>query len=151
MRILVTGGTGVVGTGTVTELLRRGHTVVLVSRHAGADAQQWPPGVVARVCDVTDAPRLHGAADGCDVVLHMAGIVAESPPDSTFEKVNVQGTKNLLIEAERAGVKRFVFVSSLGAENGESGYHRSKREAELAVRGFRGAWTICRPGNVCGP
>jgi nucleoside-diphosphate-sugar epimerase len=151
MRILVTGGTGVVGTGTVTELLRRGHTVILVSRHAGADAQQWPPGVVARECDVTDAAGLRGAADGCDVVLHMAGIVAESPPDSTFENVNVQGTKNLLVEAERAGVKRFVFVSSLGAENGESGYHRSKREGEQAVRGFRGAWTICRPGNVYGP
>jgi nucleoside-diphosphate-sugar epimerase len=151
MRILVTGGTGVVGTGTVTELLRRRHTVVLVSRHAGTDAQQWPPGVVARACDVTDVARLRGAADGCDAVLHMAGIVIERPPDATFANVNVQGTKNILDEAKRADVKRFVFVSSLGADSGKSGYHRSKREAELAVRSFRGAWTICRPGNVYGP
>jgi NADH dehydrogenase len=151
MRILVTGGTGVVGTGTVTELLRRGHTVVLVSRHAAADARQWPSGVIARACDVTDAARLRGAAEGCDAVLHMAGIVEEEPPETTFDTINVQGTKHMLAEAARAGVKRFVFVSSLGADSGESGYHRSKRQAEDAVRSFDGAWTICRPGNVYGP
>ena len=151
MRILVTGGTGVVGTGTVTELLRRGHAVVLVSRHADDDARQWPAGVVARSSDVTDGARLRGTAEGCDAVLHMAGIVAEGPPDVTFATINVEGTKHILAEAERAGVKRFVFVSSLGAPRGESGYHRSKREAEAAVRSFRGAWTICRPGNVYGP
>ncbi len=151
MKILVTGGTGVVGTGTVTELLRRGHTVVLVSRHAADDARQWPSGVIARECDVTDAARLRGAAEGCDAVLHMAGIVEEAPPEITFDKINVQGTKHMLAEAARAGVKRFVYVSSLGAESGASGYHRSKRDAEAIVRGFGGAWTICRPGNVYGP
>ncbi|MEO5816504.1 MAG: NAD-dependent epimerase/dehydratase family protein [Gemmatimonadaceae bacterium] len=151
MRILVTGGTGVVGTGTVTELLRRGHTVVLVSRHATDDARQWPDGVIARVCDVTNPTGLRGAADGCDAVLHMAGIVEEAPPETTFDKINVEGTKHILAEAKRAGVKRFVFVSSLGADRGESGYHRSKRAAEEIVRDFDGAWTICRPGNVYGP
>lgn len=151
MRILVTGGTGVVGTGTVTELLRREHTVVLVSRHAEDDAKQWPSGVVARDCDVTNAAGLRGAADGCDAVLHMAGIVEEAPPETTFDKINVEGTQHILAEAKRAGVPRFVFVSSLGADVGESGYHRSKRKAEDAVRSFDGAWTICRPGNVYGP
>jgi nucleoside-diphosphate-sugar epimerase len=151
MRILVTGGTGVVGTGTVTELLRRGHTVVLVSRHAVDDARQWPDGVIARVCDVTDPAGLRGAADGCDAVLHMAGIVEEAPPETTFDTINVDGTKHILAEAKRAGVKRFVFVSSLGADTGASGYHRSKRAAEEIVRSFDGAWTICRPGNVYGP
>ncbi len=84
-------------------------------------------------------------------MLHLAGIVTEDPPDVTFATINVEGTKHILAEAERAGVKRFVFVSSLGAPRGESGYHRSKREAEAAVRSFRGAWTIGRPGNVYGP
>lgn len=151
MRILVTGGTGVVGTGTVTELLRRGHSVVLASRHANDDVRQWANGVTARVCDVTDVGELHGAADACDAVLHMAGIVEEAPPETTFEKVNVEGTKYMLAEATRAGVDRFVYVSSLGAETGESGYHRSKCDAEALVRRFDGSWTICRPGNVYGP
>jgi len=81
----------------------------------------------------------------------MAGIVEEAPPETTFEKINVEGTKHMLAEAKRAVVKRFVFVSSLGADSGESAYHRSKRDAEVLVRDFDGAWTICRPGNVYGP
>jgi NADH dehydrogenase len=151
MRVLVTGGTGVVGTGVVTELLKRDHTVVLLSRHANDDARQWDSGVTPRIGDVTDATSLHGAADGCDAVLHAAGIVEEVPPDTTFARVNVEGTTHLLAEAERAHVPRFVYVSSLGAPAGQSGYHKSKCEAENAVRRFHGAWTICRPGNVYGP
>jgi uncharacterized protein YbjT (DUF2867 family) len=151
MRILVTGGSGVVGAGTVTELLRRGHTVRLLARHARDDARQWPSGVTPVVGDVADARSIRGAADECDAVLHVAGIVEESPPTVTFKHVNVDGTANIRAEAERAAVRRFVFVSSLGAPEGASDYHRSKREAERIVEGFDGNWTICRPGNVYGP
>lgn len=151
MRILVTGGSGVVGTGTVTELLKRGHTVRLLSRHADEDARQWATGVTPVIGDVADAGSLRGAADGCDAVLHVAGIVDESPPKTTFERVNVQGTANIVVEAERAGAQRLVFVSSLGAPTGASPYHASKRAAERAVEAFNGNWTICRPGNVYGP
>ncbi len=150
MKILVTGGTGVVGTGTVTELLARGHTVVLVSRHATDDARQWPAGVAAHEGDVARAASLRAAAEGCDVVLHMVGIVDESD-DATFADVNVGGTANLLAETKRAQVHRFIFVSSLGAPTGESGYHASKRQAEALVRKFDGQWVITRPGNVYGP
>jgi NADH dehydrogenase len=151
MRILVTGGSGVVGVGTVTELLKRGHEVRLLARHATDDARQWQSGVTPIVGDVSDVASIRGAADGCDAVLHVAGIVEESPPKVTFRRVNVEGTANIVAEAERAGVGRFVFVSSLGAQEGESEYHRSKREAERLVERFAGNWTICRPGNVYGP
>jgi uncharacterized protein YbjT (DUF2867 family) len=150
MKILVTGGTGVVGTGTVTELLKRGHHVVLLSRHAATDARQWPSGVEARQGDVSDAASIRGASTGCDVILHMVGIVDETD-DATFAGVNVGGTANILAETERAGVRRFVFVSSLGAADGKSAYHASKRDAEALVRRFRGQWVIVRPGNVYGP
>jgi NADH dehydrogenase len=151
MHILVTGGSGVVGVGTVTELLKRGHEVRLLARHAKDDARQWPGGVTPIVGDVSDVASIRGAADGCDAVLHVAGIVEESPPQVTFRRVNVEGTANVVAEAERAGVPRLVFVSSLGAEQGESEYHRSKREAERLVERFAGNWTVCRPGNVYGP
>ena len=151
MRILVTGGSGVVGVGTVTELLKRGHEVRLLARHAKDDARQWPSGVTPIAGDVSDVASIRGAADGCDAVMHVAGIVEESPPKVTFRRVNVEGTANIVAEAERAGVRRFVFVSSLGAQEGESDYHRSKREAERIVERFAGNWTICRPGNVYGP
>ncbi len=152
MRVLVTGGTGLVGKSAVDHLLRRGHTVRLLSRHADQDSRQWSEGVEPRTADMSDAGSLRGAADGCGAVLHVAGIVDESPPELTFQAVNVDGTRRLVEEARRAGVRRFVYVSSLGADHGESGYHRSKKAAEEVVRAeFPGDWLICRPGNVYGP
>ncbi|HEX2724028.1 MAG TPA: NAD-dependent epimerase/dehydratase family protein, partial [Gemmatimonadaceae bacterium] len=150
MKVLVTGGTGVVGEAVVTELCKRGHQVRLLSRNALHDFEQWES-VEAWPASVTDAEKLRGSADGCDVVLHVAGIVAESPPESTFEGVNVGGTRNMIREAERARVGRFIYISSLGADRGESPYHRSKREAEKLVDRFQGGWIILRPGNVYGP
>lgn len=151
MRVLVTGGTGVVGTAAVRSLVASGHEVRLFSRNAERDVERWPKGVEAWPGSVDDAGSLRGSMDGCDVVLHVAGIVAEEPPEITFQRVNVDGTQNLLREAERAGIGRFVYVSSLGADRGKSDYHRSKRAAEELVKQFRGGWLILRPGNVYGP
>jgi uncharacterized protein YbjT (DUF2867 family) len=150
MKILVTGGTGVVGTPTVDALLRRGHTVRLFSRNADRDARLWERGVEAWPGSVGSNEDVRGAADGCDAVLHVAGIVDEVPPDATFENVNVRGTRRMVAEAERAGARRFVYVSSLGADRGDSGYHRSKRAGEQITRDFRGDWLVLRPGNVYG-
>lgn len=151
MRVLVTGGTGVVGTSAVTALLQRGHSVRLLSRHASEDVEQWSQGVHPWPGDVASAASLAGASDDCDAVLHLAAIIEEDPPASTFARVNVEGTRNILREAERAGVARFVYVSSLGAERGSSGYQRSKKEGEALVRAFGGDWRIVRPGAVYGP
>lgn len=150
MKVLVTGGTGVIGESVLAELLRRKHRVRLLSRHARRDAAEWPDGVEPLPGDVARAESVSGAAEGCDAVVHIAGILAESD-DRTFEGVNVGGTQNVLDEATRAGVRRVVFVSSLGADRGASAYHVSKRDAEQLVRGFRREWVICRPGNVYGP
>lgn len=150
MKILVTGGTGVIGEGAIPELVGRGHGVRLLSRHANEDAKQWE-GVEAFEGNVADADSIRGAADGCDAILHIAGIVAENPPEVTFASVNVGGTRNIIDEANRANVQRLVCVSSLGADIGESDYHRSKREAEQLVRSSGLQWTIVRPGNVYGP
>ncbi|HEY0997098.1 MAG TPA: NAD-dependent epimerase/dehydratase family protein [Gemmatimonadaceae bacterium] len=151
MQVLVTGGTGVVGTGTVTALVRHGHRVRLLARHAREGARQWPDGVEPRPGDVADPSRVNGCAEGCEVVLHLAAIVEEEPPHRTFERVNVEGTRNILEEAKRAGVKRFVYVSSLGADRGDSPYHQSKRAAEALVRDSGLDWVIVRPGSVYGP
>src|SRR5687768_3899943 len=151
MKVLVTGGTGVVGIGTVTALVRNGHDVRLVSRHAERDARRWPEGVEDWPGDIANADSICGAADGCDAVVHLVAVVDESPPETTFDRVNVQGTRNIVREAERAGVPRFLFVSSLGCERGSSAYHQSKRAGEKIVGGFDGEWLIVRPGSVYGP
>ena len=150
MRILVTGGTGVVGKSTVTALLQRGHVVQLLSRRAARDVERWAHGVNAVDGNVADASTIAGAADGCDAVLHLTAVVDEHG-NQTFERVNVEGTRNVVREAERAGVRKFVYVSSLGAERGESAYHKSKRAGEAIVRQFKGDWTVVRPGSVYGP
>ena len=113
MKVLVTGGTGVVGKAAVDCLLHAGHTVRLLSRHADADARQWKAGVEPHTGDVGSESAILGAADGCDAVLHVAGIVSESPPDVTFQTVNVDGTRRLCREAVPVGVMRLIFGSSL--------------------------------------
>ncbi|HEX8174995.1 MAG TPA: NAD-dependent epimerase/dehydratase family protein [Pyrinomonadaceae bacterium] len=151
MKVLVTGGTGVIGEGTIPALLKAGHDVRLLSRGAGKDAEEWPEGVEPFAADVSDERGLSGAAEGCDAVVHITGIVNESPPEVTFERINVEGTRKVLREAERAGVGRFVFISSLGADRGRSAYHQSKLQAEEIVKKAKCEWLILRPGGVYGP
>lgn len=152
LRALVTGGSGVIGKALIPGLLDAGYQVRLLGRSAERTVADWPERAVEPwSANVADPKSLEGAADGSDVVIHAAGIVAESSADATFRKVNVEGTANMVREAERGGVGWFIYLSSLGADRGSSGYHRSKREAESLVEGFRGAWTILRPGNVYGP
>lgn len=138
------------GRATVDALLARGHEVRLFSRNAEDDVREWTHRVEAYPGDVSNEVEVRGAADGCEAVVHLTAIVAESPPESTFEKVNVGGTREIVREAERAGVRRFVYVSSLGADRGESPYHRSKLRGEEVARTFDGKWIVVRCGNVYG-
>lgn len=152
MKILVTGGTGVIGTAAVSSLLAAGHSIRLLSRHADEEVSAFPGHVESFAADLGDAKRLRAATSGCETVLHIAGILSEEPPELTYERINVRGTEALL----RAGEQEpnppfFIYISSLGAERGKSAYHASKRQAEELVRGYRGPWTILRPGSVYGP
>jgi uncharacterized protein YbjT (DUF2867 family) len=151
MNVLVTGGTGVVGSALVRELHRRGHSVRVLSRSAREAALWWPSDIEAFDGDVSDERSLRGAGDGCQVIIHAAGIVAEDPPERTFQRVNIDGTRYVILEGERSGVERVVFVSSLGADRGQSAYHKSKLVGEDVVRAFTGDWVIVRPGAVYGP
>src|SRR5690606_31919937 len=96
MKILVTGGTGVIGNGAIPALLRAGHQVRLLTRHASRDVRGFPEGVEAFEADLANPEELTSGAEGCDVVVHIAGIVDESPPEVTFQNVNVDGTRHML-------------------------------------------------------
>lgn len=139
-----------VGPPTVAELIRRGHTVRLLSRHATGESRQWPSGVEAVDGSVADADSLRGAADGCAAVVHMAAVVSETDR-ATFQQVNVEGTRNVVREAERAGAVRLVYISSLGADRGASEYHKSKREGEIIALGSSLDTSVLRLANVYGP
>ena len=149
MKILITGGTGVIGNAVVEALSKRGHALRILSRHA--DNSDKTDNLEYWKASVTDAAALAGAAADCDVVLHIAGIAAEAPPDITFESVNVEGTRNVVREADINAVRRLIYVSSFGADFGKSDYHKSKLQAEMIAREFPRDVVILRPGNIYGP
>lgn len=140
-----------IGEAAVRALYRHGHTVRVLSRHAGRDQPRWPEGVDGWAGDVADEKTIRGAGADCDAVLHIAGIAAEKPPRRTFQAVNIDGTRYVVLEAERANIRKIIYVSSLGADRGQSAYHKSKCVAEDVVRSFTRDWVILRPGAVYGP
>jgi NADH dehydrogenase len=97
-----------------------------------------------------DKVALAGAFEGCDAVAHCAGINRELG-DQTYAAVHVQGTRNVLRAAERAGVARLAHVSFLRARPGcGSRYHESKWAAEEDVRASNLEWTVLKPGMMFG-
>lgn len=89
--------------------------------------------------------------DGADAVVHVAGVI-NAPDREGFHNGNVGGTANVLASARKAGVRRFVHVSSLSAREPElSHYGASKAHSEDLVRASGLDWAIVRPPAVYGP
>ncbi len=108
-RVLVTGGSGLLGRFVVDELAARCDVAVL-------DLEPPRQAVPYHPVDVLDLDALHGALRGRDAVVHLAGIDAGNPfPDKTYFETNVQGTWNVLHAAQAAGVERVVVASSIAA------------------------------------
>jgi uncharacterized protein YbjT (DUF2867 family) len=152
MTVLVTGANGFVGRHVVRELLGRDIAVrALVRSRAGADALAGLECDLA-TGDVTRPERLATAVAGCDAVVHLVAIIAGRP--SQFERVIAGGTENLVAAARAAGVRRFVYVSAIGASDPASPdvpYFRAKTAAEAKVVASGLPHTILRPTFVFGP
>jgi UDP-glucose 4-epimerase len=145
--IAITGATGFVGQAVVEEACRRGVPLRALARREqpACDGVEWLRG------DLADRAALARLVAGAEAVLHVAGVV-NTPDPTGFHLGNVTGTEALIEAAEAAGIKRFVFVSSLAArEPGLSKYGQSKRHAEEAVQTSGLDWTIVRPPAIYGP
>ncbi|MEO7367293.1 MAG: NAD-dependent epimerase/dehydratase family protein [Gemmatimonadaceae bacterium] len=150
-RILVTGATGFIG-GHLCDALALGETeVVALTRRAGAVAPNG--GRVAVVNDLLDRAQVRRALEGVNSVVHLAARVHSRPegiadPSSECRRINVDGTAALIDESVNAGVKTFVYISSVKAVADASetiltaatlaeptdAYGASKLEAERHVR-----------------
>ncbi len=116
MKTLVTGGSGHVGANLVRELLARGVEVKAMYR-PGSNNRALDGLDLERVeADLRDPPSLDRAVSGCDRIYHVAAFISlRTGARQELYDTNIVGTRNLLLAAERAGVRRTVFCSSLGA------------------------------------
>lgn len=147
-RIAITGATGFVGSNVLQALA--GRQLRLLVRDASASAHLANANVELVEGDVTDPASLHGAFDGCGSVLHLVAIIEERD-GMTFDRNIRQGTRNVLNEANSAGVRRFFLMSALGAQNTPGfPYHQAKWRAEQAVKSSGLDWTIFRPSIIYG-
>ncbi|QLC33046.1 complex I NDUFA9 subunit family protein [Halarchaeum sp. CBA1220] len=152
MKVLVTGGTGFIGTHLCRELVERGHDVTALARTPNDDGV--PEGVEAVTGDVTAYDSMEGAFEGQDAVVHLVALSPLFKPkggDERHFEVHLQGTENVVRAAEAHDVRKLVQLSALGADpDGETAYVRAKGQAEAAVRESDLAWTILRPSVVFG-
>lgn len=175
MRVFITGGTGFLGTHLALEHAKRGDQVVVLSKEATpAEKENARDLEAAGVCvhqgSVTDDELLSDCLQDVERVYHIAAVMREANiPDKVFWDVNVDATRRLLDMSKRAGVKRFVYCSSIGAMGKsiqkpadektackpEDIYQVTKRAAEEICLEFYKKTnfpiTIIRPADVYGP
>jgi len=171
MRLLITGANGFVGKVLGRRLIKNGHDVVCASRR-DVDSSLGTSSVF--VGDVDARTQWHQALEGVEVVIHLAGrahVLRESTEDPlrAFREVNVDGTLNLARQAVFAGVRRMIFISSIGVHGIQSKrpftefdapapvepYAISKWEAEVGLmkllQDSEMEFVIIRPPLIYGP
>ena len=174
MRVLVTGATGFTGGHLALTLAARGDEVRALVRPRSRtrfDASTLPrKGVIAVDGDLLDPAAVRRAADGVEVVYHIAATYREAgQPESAYRAINVDGTRNVLEAAKAGGARRVVHCSTGGVHghianppanedapfNPGDVYQETKLEAEQAAREFGNRTgfdvVVARPIGIYGP
>ncbi|MGH3044067.1 MAG: SDR family oxidoreductase [Gaiellaceae bacterium] len=148
--ILVAGGTGFVGTKVVHALRAAELPVRVLARRPERQEQLRSWGCEVVPGDMTDADSLRRAVEGCTTVVHLVAILLGRPEE--FERIMIQGTRDLVEASKEAGVTRLVLQSALGAEEGRevAPYFHAKWEEEQAVKYSGIEHVIFRPSFIFG-
>jgi UDP-glucose 4-epimerase len=163
--IALTGSTGFIGQYLLNELPKRGYRIRVLLRRPS----EVPAGAASAVIgDIASPQNMAAALRDVDMVIHSAGLAhaMSGRPEDDYRAINTQATIKLAQAAERAGVKRFVFLSSIRAQSGPvadgvltedqeprptDAYGRSKLEAEKGLSEIGLDWAALRPVLVYGP
>lgn len=146
MTILVAGATGRTGLHLVQNLIEQGHKPTALVRES-SDTSTLPKGVEQRQGDLTDLQA--DVCDGMQAVIFAAGSGASTGPDMT-DKVDRDGAKRLIELAHKSGVKRFVMLSSIGADQPNptgdiAHYLNAKHDADEHLKASGMTYSILRP------
>jgi len=148
--ILITGGTGYVGSRIVQKLVEQGREVRVLARDVAAAQARVPAGATVVAGDVTEPDTLASAFVGVDTVIHLVAIIRETG-GATFERLNYEGTVHAVDAAKIAGVRRWLQMSALGAmPDPRFPYQNTKYRAEEYVKRSGMDWTIFRPSIIFG-
>ena len=163
--LVVTGGTGFLGSVLVDLAVRRGHDVRVTVRDADRARALLPASVDVVVADLHDVDAMTAACRGAAGVLHVAGSVGHTA--EATRRANVDGTRDVLAAATAAGAARFVYTSSSAAVMDSTGlvaeeplgppaltdpYSASKTDAERLVLAAEGIEAlVVNPVSIYGP
>jgi UDP-glucose 4-epimerase len=155
-RVLVTGGSGFMGSHLVDALIERGHDVTVFDR---APSRWLPDGARMATGELSDLAALTDVVRGHEVVYHLAGFAdlnaARSRPLETVH-ANILGTVHLLEAMREAGAQRFLFASTVYVYSREGGFYRcSKQACETYIDEYAASYglryTVLRYGSLYGP
>lgn len=134
-RLLVTGGTGALGSELRPRLLAAGYTVRIMSRRPPQAGEE--NGVEWAEASLENGTGLAEAVDGVDVIVH----AASSP---VKRQVDVDGTRRLLDQSQAASVEHFVYISIVGIEQIDFAYYKNKLKAEHLIEASGVSYSILR-------
>jgi len=156
--ILLIGGNGFVGRVLAAQLQAEGYSVLLPTSHlAGGRELRMLPKVHLEDADVHEFDELQALCSRIKpngAVINLVGVLHDKPAmpyGEVFKAAHVDLPKNIITAMQMHGLKRYLYMSALGADsNGPSMYQRSKGDGEAAVKESHLDWTIFRPSVIFG-
>jgi uncharacterized protein YbjT (DUF2867 family) len=152
MRVLVTGAYGLIGAACLARLHAAGHEVVAAGRNLRSARRRLPYAqwIAADFSTLASAEAWQPLLRGVDALVNCVGVLQDGLRDDV-QCVQLDGTKALFDGCVRAGVRRVIHISAIGAEpDGPSAFSRSKAAAEAYLKELPLDWVIVRPALVLG-